>query len=278
MRRRVASVPARVNILGEHTDYRGGLSLPFACQNRLVLTAVERGEGYTGEPAVIDLWISAGGWPADLSIQSDIPIGAGMSSSAALCVAVVLCAQGDNDRMEICNEAQRIEHEIIGTECGLLDQIAITHASQGHAVRIDFSNLEVQQFQIPQDWCFKLVDSGIRRQLRETDYGHSIVSEEDWQQHTIEENRRVIVALDCDASQLGELLNQSHESLRDKIKVSTPEMDDKVREIQEMDGVLGARMMGGGFGGMILALVESGSVLSEDTLIASNSAFLEEFF
>ncbi len=276
--RRVARVPARINILGEHTDRYGGLSLPFACQYQLVLTATRRNEGFSGESGVVQLWKCAGGWPADLVVESDIPIGAGMSSSAALCVAIVMCAQGKQELMQVCLEAQRIEHEVIGTQCGLLDQIAITHSSKGKAIRIDFGKNELQTITLPENWHFKLVDSRVRRKLSDSNYAQEDVASVSFSSHVLDENNRVEEALNCDAIRLGEMINESHFSMRDRIKVSTPEIDQRVNELQNTEGVLGARIMGGGFGGMILTLVEHPSILDEDLIIASDSASLEEFF
>lgn len=276
--RRVARVPARINILGEYTDRHGGLSLPFACQYQLVLTATRRNDGFSGDPTIIELWKCAGGWPANLTVESNIPIGAGMSSSAALCVAVVMCSQNRQDMMATCVEAQRIEHEVIGTECGLLDQIAITHARKGKAIRIDFGNNDSEMITIPSDWHFKLVDSGVRRKLSESDYGREKVSDMAFKSHVKDENIRVDEALNCDVIRLGEMLNQSHTSLSERILVSTSEIDQKVRQLQNTDGVLGARIMGGGFGGMILTLVENPGILDEELIISSDSATMEEFF
>ena len=96
------------------------------------------------------------------------------------------------------------------------------------------------------------------------------------QQHVENENARVHQAMNASKEQLGQLLNESHASLRN-IGVSTPEVDEQVHAIQKMDGVLGARMMGGGFGGMILVLVDDADVLPEqDVLIASSPGFVEE--
>ena len=128
---RRASLPARINILGEHTDYAGGLALPFAVNLRLTLDAYALEDGYEGDSTVVQLWRSAGGWPARLSVESEIPIGVGMSSSAALCLAVVLVVNGDMDAQEACKEAQRIEHEVLKTPCGLLDQMAMMYAKEG---------------------------------------------------------------------------------------------------------------------------------------------------
>ena len=90
--RLTASVPARINIIGEHTDHFGGLSLTFSSQHRLELTASPRESGSTGNQTVLSLWEAAGGWTADLDVETNIAIGAGLSSSAALCVAIVMCS------------------------------------------------------------------------------------------------------------------------------------------------------------------------------------------
>ena len=274
--KRRASIPARINIIGEHTDYLGGLALPFASGHRLVLTATQA-EQTSGDETVIDLWRAAGGSPAALKVESTIPIGAGMSSSAALCLAVVLCAQGPQDALAACKEAQRIEHQVLKTPCGLLDQMAMMMSAKGHAVLIDFSTMDHKPFLIPSDWMFKLVDSGIRRQLSETEFGASS-DPHMLSQHVTQENLRVRQALDASSFELGTLLNASHASLQ-SIGVSTPEIDDLVAHLQSTPGVLGARMMGGGFGGMILVAVNGSEVLPEAPLIsASQCGFLEEGF
>ena len=274
--RRTANVPARINIIGEHTDRFGGLALSFPSQHRLVLTARSSSRSRVGDPTVLRLWKAARGWNAELTINSDIPIGAGMSSSAALCVAVAMCSENSDCEMTVSLEAQRIEHEILGTNCGLLDQIAITHSKNGHGTLIDFDDVSVTDFQIPSDWIFKLVDTGIRRELRETKYNNSEVSNEARTMHALQESDRVREALHCDVNRLGELLNQSHASIRDNIRASTPAIDSLVKEVQDKNGVLGARLMGGGHGGMILALLENEEALPGELLIPSESAFIEE--
>jgi len=270
---RRATVPARVNIIGEHTDYAGGLSLPFAINKTLVLDAIEQDEGYSGDATVIQLWKAAGGGPAKLEISSEIPIGQGMSSSAALCLAVVLCARGSIEPLEACKEAQRIEHEVLKTPCGLLDQMAMMYAKEGYVSLIDFSNHSVQSIEIPENWMFKLVDSGIHRDLSSTPYSEGNQYQEI---HVAEENERVRKAIAASPQELGQLLNQSHASLR-SLGVSLPEVDVQVEALQSTEGVLGARMMGGGFGGMILVLVENSEVLPNvDVVISSGPALLEE--
>ena len=271
-----ASVPARINIIGEHTDHFGGLSLTFSSQHRLELSATPREDGIRGNPTVTSLWEAAGGWSADLVVDSNIPIGAGLSSSAALCVAIVMCSQNKIDPMEISLEAQRIENQVLRSNCGLMDQISITHSKEGLATLLDYSRMSIENFRMPDDWRFKLVDTGIRRSLSETNYSSSEIDIETRRIHAEQESERVRHALSSDARALGGIINESHASISDNIRSSTPEIDTIVKEIQGISGVLGARLMGGGFGGMILALVEEKDALSGELLVSSGSAFLQE--
>ena len=273
---RRASLPARINILGEHTDYAGGLALPFAVDLRLTLDARSQKNGYDGESTVVDLWRAAGGWPARLSVESQIPIGVGMSSSAALCLAVVLCVNGFMNPQEACIEAQRIEHEVLKTPCGLLDQMAMMYAKEGCATLIDFTDSSTKSVELPSSWIFKLVDSGIHRKLSQTYHGS--VDQNVRTAHVESENSRVRTCLSAPASQLGLLLNESHASLQ-KLGVSLPNLDEQVLKLQQTDGVYGARMMGGGYGGMILILVENAQVLPEYPVYSpSQGSILKEFF
>jgi galactokinase len=272
MYRRVI-VPARANIIGEHTDYANGLALPFAVNQKLELLIKPRKSDFTGEETIVALWKAAGGYPADLTITSEIPIGKGMSSSAALCIAIVVGADPNQDKMVICQKAQQLEHEVLGTPCGLLDQIAIVYAKENNATKINFENLSVEHVPLPKSWIFKLVDSGIHRQLSEIDYQADIIN---LKSHVDEENKRVIEAINSDAANLGRLLNDSHGSLS-KLGVSLPEIDALVKQLQTTNGVLGARMMGGGFGGMIIALVANEDILPNfSRAISSNSFTFEE--
>tara|TARA_S200000501_G_scaffold253889_1_gene237934 strand:- start:2144 stop:2977 length:834 start_codon:yes stop_codon:yes gene_type:complete len=271
-----ASVPARINIIGEHTDHFGGLSLTFSSQHRLELSATPREDGIRGNQTVTSLWEAAGGWSADLVVDSNIPIGAGLSSSAALCVAIVMCSQNKIDPMEISLEAQRIENQVLRSNCGLMDQISITHSTEGLATLLDYSRMSIENFRMPDDWRFKLVDTGIRRSLSKTNYSSSEIDIETRRIHAEEESERVRHALSSDARALGGIINESHASISDNIRSSTPEIDTMVKEIQGIAGVLGARLMGGGFGGMILALVEEKDALSGELLVSSGSAFLQK--
>ena len=273
---RIASIPARINIIGEHTDYAGGFAFAFAAPQRLTLKATAISNGFEGESTVVSLWKEANGWPAHLSVTSDIPIGAGMSSSAALCLAIVLCIDKDIEAFQACKEAQRIEHVVLGTECGLLDQIAMMFSELNQATFIDFSTNTTTQHTLLKSHVFKLIDSGIHRTLGTLNYRTSI-DEETKMKHVKEENQRVMNAITASSQELGTLLNESHESLR-SIGVSLKEIDQQVTTLQNTPGVLGARMMGGGFGGMILALVEHEDILLEALHVRpSEAGFVQEF-
>ena len=191
MHRRV-SVPARVNIIGEHTDYRQGLALPFAIDRYLILTIKSRETGYSGNDTVVALWQAVDGPPADLTVISEIAQGKGMSSSAALCLAIVLGKYGNIDPLEACKKAQSLEHEVLKTPCGLLDQMAIMFAKSQQCSMIDFSTMDVEYIDLPKNWMFKLVDSNIDRKLSEMNYN----SDNDFlMQHVVSENRRVKQAI-----------------------------------------------------------------------------------
>ncbi|CAI8335479.1 MAG: Galactokinase [Euryarchaeota archaeon UBA443] len=273
---RRASIPGRINIIGEHTDYAGGVSLAFASQHRLILEAEFIDSGIYGDQTVVELWKEADGPPARLEVNSTIPIGKGMSSSAALCLSIVLCIHGDSiNKQDACEEAQRLEHIVLGTQCGLLDQMTMMYSMEHHCTMIDFSSLETKTIPFPPTWKFKIIDSEIHRTLNSHDYRQT-ASEETKQLHVQNENERVHCAINSTKEQLGKLLNATHESLM-MIGVSTAEIDSLVQSLQNMDGVLGARMMGGGFGGMILVLVEDEDVLFEHPIvIPSRPGFVEE--
>src|SRR4051794_28863495 len=174
----VAYAPGRVNLIGEHTDYNGGLSLPFAIARGVTVTADAGGDEVVldapaAEPyvrgIVAELGFTGG---VRLSIDSDLPIGAGLSSSAALCVATALALGGDaRDRVALARLCSRVENEWIGAHTGLLDQLASLCGVEGHALRIDFRTLETEAVPLDLgDWRLVTVDSGETRELGASGY------------------------------------------------------------------------------------------------------------
>src|SRR4051794_26563289 len=292
----VAYAPGRVNLIGEHTDYNGGLSLPFAIARGVTVTAIAGGDGVVVDApgaevfargVAAELGVTGG---VRLSIASDLPVGAGLSSSAALCVALCLAISGDDGReaVEIARLCSRVENEWAGARTGLLDQLASLLGRAGHALRIDFRSLEVEPVALDLgDWRLVTVDSGETRELGTTGYNQRraecaeaarLLGVETLRdapadaglpapldrrvRHVAEENARVdetVAALRAgDLRAVGALLDASHTSLRDLYDVSTPAVERTVAALRDA-GAAGARMMGGGFGGHVLGLLPRGT-------------------
>jgi galactokinase len=319
----VAFAPGRVNLIGEHTDYNQGLSLPFAVSEGVTVTAT-RMAGDEIEALACDLGehdrfriagtvTPARGWrafvrgaaaelaaaghavpAARLEITGTLPRGAGLSSSAALEVALCLALLGlagepDPDRIRLAQLCSRIETEWVGAQTGLLDQLASLFGVREHALRIDFRSLEVVTvpLELP-GWTFVIVDSGQSHSIAQSGYntrraecteaarrlGVASLRDVDARAaaalpppldrralHVIEENGRVdamVRALDAgDAPAAGRLLDASHASLRDLYEVSAPAVEAAVERLKAA-GAAGARMIGGGFGGTILGLLAPG--------------------
>jgi galactokinase len=313
--------PGRVNLIGEHTDYNDGLVLPFALAQGITVTAARRDDGVfelcsrqspdavrvsDPVPGSISGWAAyAAGvvWAlraaghevggASLLIDSDLPQGAGLSSSAALecAVAVALCDLYGLDvpRPELALIAQRAENEFVGMPCGILDQSASLLCTEGHALLLDCrSGLSAQ---VPLDLTaltvlvietraeHELLDGGYASRrtacekaakmlgvaaLRDVeDLSGALERLEDpvlrrRAQHVVTENHRVQAAVGLlragAVAEVGALLTASHLSLRDQFEVSWPEADVAVQEAVRA-GARGARMVGGGFGGSVIALV-----------------------
>jgi galactokinase len=272
--------PGRVNLIGEHTDYSGGLVLPAAIQLGVTVTAratardtvvgeehadlataVERELALLGRPAV--------GIVADVS--STIPPGAGLSSSAALEVgiALALCGAADFELppLELARACQRVELRASGVPCGILDQAACVLGEEGAAILLDCGTLEHRSVPIPDDAVFVVLDSGIRRSLADTAYAERRAELEAGHprrvHHVESENERVVAFVEAleraDLPAAGRLLSESHASLRDDYEVSTPELDHIVEDAVA-NGAYGARLTGGGFGGSVLALFDRATV------------------
>jgi galactokinase len=322
MTRITAFGPGRVNLIGEHTDYNGGLSLPFAIDDGVMVTATAI-EGDRIEAIAYDIdngahdafpiahpprdgsddWrafvrgvvaeLSAAGHtilPARLEIAGTVPQGSGLSSSAALEVALALALLGlagetEPDRPALARLCSRVENDWVGAQTGLLDQTASLLATDGNALRIDFATMETRPVPLDLgDWRLATVDSGETHALATSGYNRrrSECDEAAWHlnvhrlseatpeqvatlpdllrrraEHVLSENARVdatVAALRArDLEQVGRLLDASHASLRDNFDASTNAVERTVRRCLEA-GAVGARMVGGGFGGHVLAL------------------------
>jgi galactokinase len=300
-----AFAPGRVNLIGEHTDYNDGLCLPFAVELGVTVTAELRDDAKVEAPDLHDddpylrgalaelraLGIDPPG--STLGVASDLPQEAGLSSSAALCVALVMALYATAGAEpppapELAGICSRIESDYTGAETGLLDQLASLLGRERHAVRLDMRTLEADQVELDLgDHVLAVLDSGAPRSLAESGYnerreecrraarllgvdslrdaigGSGLPDPLDRRvRHVITENERVDAAVaalrSCDAGAMGELLDRSHASLRDDYEVSVPEVERAVAACRDA-GALGARIMGGGFGGSVLALFPAGA-------------------
>jgi galactokinase len=312
----VADAPGRVNLLGEHTDYNDGFVLPIAIAQR-TRVAMRRsaqphfslhasGQGGTVHftldslPAqqfakyvfgcLAEARARAGEIPPlQIHVESDVPVGVGLSSSAALEVATLRCLRRLLDlRLDdvlIARLAQRAEIEYAGVHCGIMDQMACSLADTTRALLLDTRTLERRFVELPGRSAVLVIDSGIARSLAASGYNQrrseceqaaqllDVRSLRDVQRvgqlealperllrrarHVVSENGRVLSAVECKtAARFGELMNASHASLRDDYEVSTPELDRLVALLQEQEGVHGARLTGAGFGGACVALCE----------------------
>jgi len=320
----VARGPGRVNLIGEHTDYNGGLALPFAIAAGVTVTAEATGGDLVhahaadfheddafplAAPPPADGWrafvrgtvaeLRADGHelrPARLHIEGDLPRGAGLSSSAALEAALALALLGlagapEPDRIELAHLCSRVENEWTGAQTGLLDQLAALCGAEGHALRIDFATTALERVPLELgEWSLVVLDSGTphdhatsgynerRAECREAadtlEIPHLSAADPDAAarlpeplnrraRHVLTENGRVdamVEALRSGAlTDAGPLLDASHASLRDDYDASVPEVEDTVAALKAA-GAAGARMVGGGFGGAVLALFAPGVV------------------
>jgi galactokinase len=204
------------------------------------------------------------------AVHSTLPVGAGLSSSAAFEVAVGIaaCAVADFvlEPLELARAAQRAEHRAVGVPSGIMDQAASVLGRAGDAVLLDTGTLAFEYIPLPSDVALVVLDSGISRRLESSAYGERRrelkAGHPDRVRHIESENRRVkeVAAILREPGQprlagLGEVFAAGHESLRRDFEVTIPELDLLV-ELAVDAGALAARMTGGGFGGSIVALVE----------------------
>ncbi|MBB6099833.1 galactokinase [Deinobacterium chartae] len=313
-----SKAPGRVNLLGEHTDYNGGYVLPTAIP-QLTTVQVARGQGrhevYSadleeayafGDDGELDGFaryvggcirvLESEGFevpPLRLWVASEVPMGAGLSSSAALEVAVLRAINDllglGLDGVRIAQLGQRAEIEHAGVQCGIMDQMASSLADAEHMLFLDTLTLERRVLPLPAGTEVLVVDSGVARSLAGSGYNERRAQCEEAcallgvkflrevtdaaalealpdllkrrARHVVTENARVLEALSADAAEFGRLMNASHASLRDDYEVSVPPLDELVARLQERPEVYGARLTGAGFGGACVALVRAGTAL-----------------
>jgi len=261
--------PGRVNLIGEHVDYLGGVVMPAAI-DRFTEVAGHGAPAWSIESHVPGglAYVQAiggelGAPPQAVRVSSEVPPNAGISSSAALLVAVAAGLKPDLDGREAALACQRAEQAATGVQVGVMDQFASALGRQGGALLLDCATLEYEVVPFPDEVAIAVIDSGEHRSLAATPYNQRRKEAESGdpkrRRHVDSEISRVrkfARALhDRDFNRMGDLLKQSHASLRDDFEVSTPTVDALVERAWSADGCYGARIMGAGFGGSILALV-----------------------
>ncbi|MFL5969076.1 MAG: galactokinase [Gaiellaceae bacterium] len=268
--------PGRVNLIGEHTDYSGGLVLPIAIQlgitvrfERAHAMALAAPGGESFVDAVLHELALLGRPDVAIAgvVDADLPQGAGLGSSGALEVAVALAlceaAGFEVEPLELALACQRAEQRAVGVPSGVLDQAASLLAREGHALLLDCGSLEQRWVEVPDDAAILVLDSGERHTLEHSGYGDRRRELEAGEprrvRHVETENQRVREAVAVlargDVRALGPLFAASQASLRDDYEVSTPMLDALVAAALAA-GAFAARMTGGGFGGSIIALTE----------------------
>ena len=340
----VAAAPGRVNLIGEHIDYSDGFVLPFAIKDRTLVAARKRGDstvriasaqrrnkivtvdiskvkpGLKGEwerYALGVLWALGVKEGVDLLIDGHVPLGAGLSSSAALECSVATAMNHLFDLgfnlEELARLTQKAENQYVGVPCGIMDQSVSLMATQGSALLLDCRDLSSKN--IP----FDVASSGLELLIIDTQAHHALtdggyaerrascesvvaklgitslreLSMEQLEnsrglltetefvraRHAVTEMKRVLECVEAlsnsDFEKVGQLINQSHASLRGDYTVSCPELDTAV-EAALAAGALGSRMVGGGFGGSAIALIQASK--TTETIKAVEKAFSSKGF
>lgn len=326
--------PGRVNLIGEHTDYNDGFVFPLAIERATWLAVRPRTDGQVvlhslafGETAAFSLsapaataaeWTryAAGialmqqraGLPLrgfEATIATDVPVGAGLSSSASFTLGVGRALQAVSgfawDAVAQAKLAQKVEHECLGVKCGIMDQLVIATAQADHAVMLDCRTLAPTAVPMPAGHAIVILDTRRSRTLAGSAYNErraqceaaakflGVPSLRDATlaqldaatgldplvarraRHVISENNRVVDAAAAlrrnDAAALGALMNASHFSLRDDYAVSCTELDVITELARAQPGCRGARMTGAGFGGCAVALFETAAAAQAATAI-----------
>src|ERR671935_690372 len=270
--------PGRVNLMGEHTDYSGGLVLPIAVQLGITVTfepadrvALDAPGGERYVAAIVQELAELGRPDVGLSgtVAADLPQGAGLGSSGAfeVAVALALCAVAGFEvaPLQLAAACQRAGRRATGVPCGLLDQAAALLGREGSALLLDCGSLEHRWVALPADVEIVVLDSGERHALEHSGYADRRRELEAGDprriRHVESENERVRAAVGAlergDRAALGALFAASHASLRDDYEVSTPALDTLVQAALDA-GAFAARLTGGGFRGSVVALAEPG--------------------
>ena len=340
----VAAAPGRVNLIGEHIDYSDGFVLPFAIKDRTLVAARKRNDstvriasaqrrnkivtveinqvkpGLKGEwerYALGVLWAMGIKEGVDLLIDGNVPLGAGLSSSAALECSVATAINHLFDLglnlEELARLTQKAENQYVGVPCGIMDQSVSLMATQGSALLLDCRDLSTKN--IPFDVASNglelliidtqahhaLTDGGYAERrascesvvvklgvnslrelsMEQLENSRALLTETEFvrARHAVTEMKRVLECVDAlsnsDFEKVGHLINQSHASLRDDYTVSCPELDTAV-EASLTAGALGSRMVGGGFGGSAIALIQASK--TTETIKVIEKAFSSKGF
>jgi galactokinase len=331
--------PGRVNLIGEHTDYNGGMVLPTALELGISLAMTPRTDDkirmssdkfnglaersiadkaadhwsdyITGAVALAnEAGLMQGG--ADIAAQTNLPFGAGISSSAAVTVGILKLARdlsgAELSDKDIAVLARRVENEFIGMPCGIMDQMAVAIAHPGQALALDTETLEYELIDLPMGHHMAVIHSGQFRQLNEGRYkerkeecdaikaelGHDNICQisdtefaslntlpaklQRRAKHCMTDHRRTVKAVELirqnNLAAFGKLMIESHISMRDDFEITVPKVDALVEDAVKY-GAVGARLTGGGFGGCIVACIatEKLEVWRTDLLAAHPEAF-----
>ncbi len=319
----IVRAPGRVNLIGEHTDYNDGFVLPMAIDraigialrprndSKILLTSlnlpdsvdfsldkITHGKSWDEYPRGVAWALQTEGYPLqgwEGILISDIPVGAGLSSSAALELALMRAFWALNhwdwDATKMALLAQKTENEWMGLRTGIMDQMISANGQKGQALLIDCRTLDFNLIPLPKQATVVILDTATRRGLVDSVYNErvtqcqtasnffNVVALRDLSltlfeaqanqlpplirrraRHVISENARTLQTAEAmragDANKLGELMNASHISLRDDYEVSSKELNTMVEIANAQTGCLGARMTGAGFGGCAVALVQ----------------------
>jgi galactokinase len=321
--------PGRINLIGEHTDYNDGFVFPAAI-NKGIVSGVQKSNNDYCSVYAIDIDevlefslsniqpIENGGWKNyvlgvvteilkkdkiihnfDMVFAGNIPLGAGLSSSAALENSIVF---GLNElfelgltKEEMIYISQKAEHNYVGVQCGIMDQYASMFGKEKKALLLDCRNLKVTYFSIDfKEYDILLLNTNVKHSLAESAYNQrrsvceavakhieipalrdatydqlltikEEISQDSYQKalFIIQENERVLKASNAldkgDYTTFGELLFESHKGLQNQYEVSCPELDFLIDQAIKNPDILGARMMGGGFGGCTINIVKKGA-------------------